>query len=563
MNWANLKIRFKIGLGFSLVIGLTLIVGVIILLNIRTVEKGINELSNIYIPAANESNKVLRLWQESYTAAQAFGFSKDEYYKAIFDADFEKMKSAFKSLSVVMGDQIVDLKKKGIDFDLIDKLINEYQGRIDKYQSATNDFFTAKQDFLNQCLKNSYNDPIAVKVLLDYYEKNGVGLLQTLDDLLKRSSGNSGSLGEARLKFLELYKEQRIAELKCYETAKKITWEVKAGSDIGLDKILEQGNESKRIFAQQRTFLLIAIVVLLILSSFIIYILAISISRPINQAVELVEEIASGHLAVSFTGASDDEVGRLSSAMNKMAANLRVMVTQIFENAQSIEAASKELSRDASDLLDSATQQAVATEQVSSSMEEISASVQENSSSSNETLSISELAASGIKVSNQLSHSASKQLEEITSRVMIINDIAMQTNLLALNAAVEAARAGAMGRGFAVVAAEVRKLAEKSGSAATDISTASIITKEMSNESKAKIEEVAPYIEKTALLVRQITTASMEQAVGIEQVNNAILKLNEITQKNASNSDAINSTAQLLDNLSADLNKAIAAFSTE
>ncbi|NPA35876.1 MAG: methyl-accepting chemotaxis protein, partial [Chlorobi bacterium] len=169
-------------------------------------------------------------------------------------------------------------------------------------------------------------------------------------------------------------------------------------------------------------------------------------------------------------------------------------------------------------------------------------------------------ASKGLKETNELSKVAAKYLEEITSKVSVIGDIAFQTNLLALNAAVEAARAGQEGRGFAVVASEVRKLAERSQQAAAEINKVSSRTLESSEVSVEKLGQISPEIEKTAELVQEISVASIEQLSGVEQINNALQQLNNVTQRNAANSEEILQAVRVLENLSERLNMAISVF---
>ncbi len=558
MKWQNLRIRGKISIGFGFIILLTAMAGLFIVLNITKVESDVKLLSTTYIPSVNESNKMLRYWQDAFSSGRSYDFVNDLHFSEYQVYSLDKMVNAFEKLADLMENQTQELKRKGIDLLLIKKLSEKYRAERKEYSMLVNNFKLLKTKYINNYEKSG--SELVNFVIVKMANREGVALYDKLDEL---KSGNiKNALSESTASLIEKYQIMRMAELKCYETAQTLSWEIKAGSEIGLDKIMEQGNTSLEIFKQQKAILIFVLIILILLSSIIVYRLANTIAQPIQNGIEMVEGIAQGNLNLNIESHREDEVGRLEKAMNIMTTNLRNIVEQISNSAMEIKKASSLLTSDSVELSQGAMLQASATEQVSASMEEIFSSVQENTENSKKTAEISNRAAKEIKQNNELSREASLQLDEITSKVMIINDIAFQTNLLALNAAVEAARAGEHGRGFSVVASEVRKLAEKSRQAGVDISTVSKKTIKISHASKAKFDEIAPQIENTAKLVDQITTASLEQLSAIDQINTSITQLNEITQKNATSSDEINNSAKQLEQLSLKLNEAISVFKT-
>jgi methyl-accepting chemotaxis protein len=193
-------------------------------------------------------------------------------------------------------------------------------------------------------------------------------------------------------------------------------------------------------------------------------------------------------------------------------------------------------------------------------MEQMASSVAQNADNAKQTDKIASKAADDAKSSGVAVEKTVNAMKEIAEKINIIEEIARKTDLLALNAAVEAARAGEHGKGFAVVASEVRKLAERSQTAAAEISRLTSAGVEIAEGAGQLLDKLVPDIRKTAELVREISAASVEQSTGAAQVNKAIQQLDQVIQQNASASEEMASTAEELSSQAEILQSAIGFF---
>ncbi|HYJ15149.1 MAG TPA: methyl-accepting chemotaxis protein, partial [Candidatus Limnocylindria bacterium] len=203
---------------------------------------------------------------------------------------------------------------------------------------------------------------------------------------------------------------------------------------------------------------------------------------------------------------------------------------------------------------------AAAVEETTSSLQQMNASISQNADISRQMEQMALTGVRNVEKSGTAVMESVDAMQTIAEKIMIIEEIAYQTNLLALNAAIEAARAGEQGRGFAVVATEVRKLAERSQVAAQEIGSLTISSLKVAEHSGALLKDLVPAIRKTAELVQEVTTASREQSTGVNQVNRAMIQVDQVTQNNAAAAEELSGTAGQLTAQAQELQKLVSSF---
>jgi len=293
------------------------------------------------------------------------------------------------------------------------------------------------------------------------------------------------------------------------------------------------------------------------------YVMALQLKKPLQGLTDDLRQLSEGNLDIQIEKdllKKDNELGSIALSLKGLSEKLNVVVSKIKISSADILESSSELNSGSSELSRGASSQASSIEEISSSMEEMLAIIQQNTLNAQQTEKISLQAEKGVETVGKTTLQSSSSIKQIAEKITIINDIAFQTNILALNAAVEAARAGEAGRGFAVVAAEVRKLAERSKTAADEIDILSRSSVQVTDEAGKLVIDLIPEIRKTSKLVQEISAASLEQNAGAEQVNNAIQQLNTITQSTASGADNVAIKAKELNEHANTLNELISFF---
>ncbi len=297
-------------------------------------------------------------------------------------------------------------------------------------------------------------------------------------------------------------------------------------------------------------------------------------TAPLGETVDFANRMAAGDLTGRMPTNQPGEFGELSRALNQLNVNLQAVVSDVRREVQGVSVAASEIASGNSDLSARTESQASSLEETAASMEEITSTVQHSATSASEAAKLAERAAAVAKESNQAMQMLIGTMENIqksSSRIgeiiQVIDGISFQTNILALNAAVEAARAGEQGRGFAVVAGEVRSLAQRTLTAASEIKglieeSANTVAQGSTQVSEASdtIAGMLQSVLQVDALINEITSASQEQSQGLSQINEAVGHMDSVTQQNSAMVEELSAASSSLQQQARVLEETVRVF---
>ncbi|MBF0347929.1 MAG: CZB domain-containing protein [Magnetococcales bacterium] len=387
----------------------------------------------------------------------------------------------------------------------------------------------------------------------DLYRGPLKSALGEVRDSLKKMQGVATENLEGKKKAEAIFTLETQVELK------EVQGHLNAISEVaGKSMLTEEGMLSEAY--STRTRVAVVAVVAVVLGLILSLLISRSITRPLARGVDFAQKIAKGDLTKQLDIHQADEVGQLATDLNAMVTRLNDVLTHVISASNQVASGSQSLSDSSNTMAQGASEQAASIEETSSAMEQMTSNVQQNTDNAIQTESIATEAAINMEQGGEAVNQAVDAMRKIAEKISIIEEIARQTNLLALNAAIEAARAGEHGKGFAVVAAEVRKLAERSQTAAAEISQLSISSVDIAQHAGTIISRLAPDIKRTAGLVQEIAASSTEQNQGVKQINIAIQQLDRVIQRNAGAAEEMSSTSENLSQQARLLHEAVSFF---
>ncbi len=588
-------------LAMAVIIVVTSIVELRIVLNnysqLPKTEQVINALAKIH-ELVHELQKE-RGYSSVYTANSSM---YDELVKQRIETDAKyniilKTKKIYKLLSLQFYENIItELKTKRIQIDkreisaeetieyysfintkLLQRINTVISHEMDRntvdialalnYHSRMKEYVGQERAVLSQVFSLdsiSYDNYYKIKMLIDVQKEFEHLLLHKIDKketdfyLNKTNSKKYLEMSEFRKKIYDKGKKNdyNVSTKNYFRSATtKIDIMLEIEAEL-YSSLMEKLNKTKTAITNRFLFNIITILMTLAILIFL-GLKTRKFVKNISNIKDYINKTASGNFTEKYNYYQNDEILQLYKAVEKINNNFIKMLSNITSVAVYVSDASVQVNSSSQLISQNANEQASTTEEIASSMEQLLAIIISNTEDATSTKATTEKSAKEIQKSNK---AFLETVSSVSSNIKIIGEIADKTDLLSINAAIEAARAGVNGKGFAVVANEIRKLADKTKIASDEIEKLSKYGQTISKKSGERLTKLIPEILKSSEYVNNIISASNEQKIGVENINNSIFQLTEITNQNSASAEEMSASAEQLSAQAIQLKELISVF---